>query len=117
MCANRDYIQTLRFKRVKCIGSNENRILLKFTHSIHVAASNSHPLIKTMTSFLNFIYSTTYAKQNEQEVDKFLGKNEEHGGLTLDERMMRSGPEFICSVMFNHVHFQASVLRQISFQF
>lgn len=65
MSAKRDFVQTLRFKRVKCVqvqGDITKQILVTSICSLHVATADSQPLIYTMTNFLNFIFETTFAK-------------------------------------------------------
>lgn len=77
MTAKRDFVQTLRFKRVKCVparSDSRSSILVKHTCSLHVAGAESQSLVQTMANFLNFVYHTTFAKQNEAEIEKFMGR-------------------------------------------
>lgn len=83
---------------------------------LQLVSSQSQPLIQTMSNFLNFLHLTTYLKQDEQQLNLYfqlpLDQNE-----MLEERVLRNGPEFLCSVMFYHLYFQKSVHRNISLQF
>jgi len=78
-------------------------------------SANSSPLIELMTNFLQFAHETWVQKQNAIELDSFLGIT--HKWSSLEERILAHGPEFISTVMLQHLFFQESVTRSISLQF